>query len=447
MNESFKKPIKKPRIVSSKGLKYQSPGGDRKPREYSENKYQSPGGDRKPREYSENKYQPPDGERKPREYSENKYQPPDGEKKPKTYSNEYQPPDGERKPREYSENKYQPPDGERKPREYSENKYQPPDGERKPKTYSNKYQPPDGERKPREYSENKYQPPDGERKPKAYFNKYQPPGGDRKPRESSDDKYQPPEQEQSEHDLVYGRHSTLAILESGHQLNRIWVITRLRHDPRFHGLLVQAKENGAVIDEVDDNRLSQITNGANHQGIAAQISPYTYLELHNLIEQAKLATASPVIVILDGITDPQNLGSIIRTTEAMGAQGLVIPQRRAVGITSTVMKVAAGALEHLSVSRVVNLSRALEELKAAGFWLYGTTAGKTKYLQQIEFKGAIGIVIGSEGEGLNLLTERSCDELVSIPQGGKTPSLNAAIATSITLYEVYRQRHSEKLHI
>jgi len=342
------------------------------------------------------------------------------------------------------DNKYQPLQGERKPQGL-DNKYQPLQGERKTKGLDNKYQPPQGERKTKGL-DNKYQPPQGERKPQGLDNKYQPPQGERKP-QGLDNKYQPPEEEQSDHDLIYGRHSVLATLASEHQINRIWVIPRLRHDGRFHGLLVQAKENGAVIDEVDDNRLSQITNGANHQGIAAQISPYTYLELQDLIEQAKLATDSPVLVILDGITDPQNLGSIIRTTEAMGAQGLIIPQRRAVGITSTVMKVAAGALEHLSVARVVNLSRALEDLKKAGFWLYGTTAGQSKYLQDIDFKGAIGIVIGSEGEGLNLLTERSCDQLVSIPQAGKTPSLNASIATAITLYEVYRQRRNEKLYL
>jgi 23S rRNA (guanosine2251-2'-O)-methyltransferase len=253
--------------------------------------------------------------------------------------------------------------------------------------------------------------------------------------------------EQSNDDLIYGRHSVLAALSNEHQLNRIWVISRLRHDPRFHGLLVQAKENGAVIDEVDDLRLSHITHGANHQGIAAQICPYSYLELMDLVEKAKNISDSPVLVILDGITDPQNLGSIIRTTEAMGAQGLIIPQRRAVGITSTVMKVAAGALEHLPVARVVNLSRALEELKKAGFWLYGTSAGKNQYLQDIDFKGAVGLVIGSEGEGLSLLTERSCDQLVSIPQSGKTPSLNASIATAVALYEVYRQRRTGKLFL
>lgn len=255
----------------------------------------------------------------------------------------------------------------------------------------------------------------------------------------------PPEEEDS--DLIYGRHPVLAALESDRQLNRIWIIPKLRYDSRFHSLLLNAKAKGTVIDEVGSNRLDQITAQANHQGIAAQSAPYTYQDLADLIAQAKASTDSPVIVIADGITDPHNLGAIIRTTEALGAQGLVIPQRRAAGITSTVKKVAAGALEHLTVARVVNLSRALEELKEAGFWIYGTSAGSSKLLHSIDFSGAIGLVVGSEGDGLSLLTQRYCDELVSIPLLGETPSLNASVAAAIALYEVYRQRHCDKLYL
>jgi 23S rRNA (guanosine2251-2'-O)-methyltransferase len=255
------------------------------------------------------------------------------------------------------------------------------------------------------------------------------------------------EVEEEVSDLVYGRHSVLAALESDRQLNRIWITPKLRYDPRFLSLVQEAKAKGAVIDEVDVRRLDRITHGANHQGVAAQIAPYAYVELAELIEQAKASTADPVIVIVDGITDPHNLGAIIRTAEALGAQGLAIPQRRAVGISSTVMKVAAGALEHLPVARVVNLTRALEELKQAGFWIYGTTAGTGKPLHSMNWQGAIGLVIGSEGEGLSLLTQRSCDELVTIPLAGKTPSLNASVAAAIALYEIYRQRWSDKVYI
>jgi 23S rRNA (guanosine2251-2'-O)-methyltransferase len=235
-------------------------------------------------------------------------------------------------------------------------------------------------------------------------------------------------------DLIYGRHPVLSALENQRELNRIWVTTRLRYDPRFHNLLLQAKEHGSVIDEVD-------------QGIAAQIAPYSYQELPDLIAKAKSVTNDPVIVVAEGITDPHNLGAIIRTAEAIGAQGLVIPQRRAVGITSTVVKVAAGALENFTVARVVNLSRALEELKEAGFWIYGTAATASEPLHTVRFSGPVVLVIGSEGEGLSLLTQRGCDVLVSIPLQGKTPSLNASVAAGMALYEVYRQRSLNTLYL
>ncbi len=246
--------------------------------------------------------------------------------------------------------------------------------------------------------------------------------------------------ETDEGDLVYGRHPVLAALMGDRSLHRVWVTTRLRYDSRFHSLLHQAKANGTVIDEVDIHRLDQITHRANHQGIAAQIAPYEYVELGDLIVQAKAANSQPILIVADGITDPHNLGAIIRTAEAMGAQGLVIPQRRAVGVTSTVMKVAAGALESFSVARVVNLTRALEELKASGYWIYGTTAMATDALPTVDLTGAIALVIGSEGEGLSMLTQRVCDRLISIPLQGKINSLNASVAAGMVLYESYRQR-------
>ncbi|MBE8987163.1 23S rRNA (guanosine(2251)-2'-O)-methyltransferase RlmB [Nostoc sp. LEGE 12450] len=251
---------------------------------------------------------------------------------------------------------------------------------------------------------------------------------------------------EEDNDLIYGRHPVLSALQKQRNLNRIWITTRLRYDPSFHHFLLQAKENGTVIDEVEPKRLDYLTNGANHQGVAAQTAPYGYIELADLIEQSKSVT-DPVIVVADGITDPHNLGAIIRTAEAIGAQGLVIPQRRASGITSTVMKVAAGALENFTVSRVVNLSRALEELKEAGFWIYGTAASGSEPVHTVNFKGPIVLVIGSEGEGLGMLTQRSCDFLVSIPLQGKTPSLNASVAAGMALYEIYRQRSLNTLYL
>ncbi|OYD90648.1 23S rRNA (guanosine(2251)-2'-O)-methyltransferase RlmB [Nostoc sp. 'Peltigera membranacea cyanobiont' 210A] len=251
---------------------------------------------------------------------------------------------------------------------------------------------------------------------------------------------------EEDNDLIYGRHPVLSALQNQRNLNRLWITTRLRYDPSFHHFLLQAKENGTVIDEVEPKRLDYLTNGANHQGVAAQIAPYAYIELPDLIEQCKSVTDA-VIVVADGITDPHNLGAIIRTAEAIGAQGLVIPQRRASGITSTVMKVAAGALENFAVARVVNLSRSLEELKEAGFWIYGTAASGSEPVHTVNFTGPIVLVIGSEGEGLGMLTQRSCDFLVSIPLQGKTPSLNASVAAGMALYEIYRQRSLNTLHL
>jgi 23S rRNA (guanosine2251-2'-O)-methyltransferase len=187
-------------------------------------------------------------------------------------------------------------------------------------------------------------------------------------------------------------------------------------------------------------RLDRITDRGRHQGIAVQVSAYEYAELDDVIATAKEKSTQPVIVIADGITDPHNLGAIIRSAAALGAHALVIPQRRAVGITATVAKVAAGTLEILPVARVVNLNRALEQIKEAGFWVYGTIAGVGDAIHKAKFSGAIALVIGSEDEGLSLSIQKNCDFLVSIPLDGKVDSLNASVATGMALYEIFRQR-------
>jgi 23S rRNA (guanosine2251-2'-O)-methyltransferase len=274
-------------------------------------------------------------------------------------------------------------------------------------------------------------------------------GGERHNRGGWQDPPAPEVAEEEVTDYLYGKHSVFTAIENERQINRIWVLSKLRHHPAFFTLIAQAKANGTVIDEVDNQRLGYLANGGNHQGIVAQVAPHDYLELEELIERAKAATDRPIVVILDGITDPQNLGSIVRSAEALGVQGVVIPQRRAVGITSTVLKVAAGALEHLPISRVVNLSRAIEQLKEAGFWVYGTTAEAESAIYNVDFtdRRPIAIAIGSEGEGLSLLTQKGCDHLVSIPLTGKTPSLNAANAAAMCLYEISRQRLSNVLRL
>jgi 23S rRNA (guanosine2251-2'-O)-methyltransferase len=250
-----------------------------------------------------------------------------------------------------------------------------------------------------------------------------------------------------DNDLIYGRHAVEAALQSHRPLNRVWVNARVRYDPRFLSLIDEAKASGAVVDEVDTRRLNQITAGANHQGIAAQTASYEYIELEDLVPKALESAKLPVIVAADGITDPHNLGAIARTAEAMGAQGLVIPQRRAVGITSTVAKVAAGALEKLPVARVVNLKRALETLKEKGFWIYGLASEGSQPIYKTEFDRPSVLVVGAEGNGISLTVQQSCDLLVSIPLRGTTPSLNASVATGMALYEVYRHQWMTQLQI
>ena len=252
---------------------------------------------------------------------------------------------------------------------------------------------------------------------------------------------------QDESDLIYGRHAVEAALQAQRPLNRVWVNARIRYDPRFLSLIDEAKANGAVIDEVDTLRLNQITAGASHQGIAAQAASHPYHDLDEMIEAALAATKLPVIIAADGITDPHNLGAIIRTAEALGAQGMVIPQRRAVGVTAAVAKVAAGALEHLPVARVVNLKRGLDTLKEKGFWIYGLASEASQPVHRTTFDRPTVIVVGAEGSGLSLSVQQSCDTLVSIPLRGTVPSLNASVATGMALYEIYRHQWVAQLQI
>ena len=258
-----------------------------------------------------------------------------------------------------------------------------------------------------------------------------------------DNRFESPSEDVSS-DLIYGRHAVESAIESGRSLNRLWVNPKLHYDSRFRPLIATAKANGTVVDEVENVRLSQMTQGASHQGIVAQVSAYEYVELETLVEQAKSKARRPVIIAADGITDPHNLGAIIRSVEAIGAQGVVIPQRRAVGITSTVAKVSAGALENISIARVVNLGRALEYLKSNGFWIYGLAAEAAQPIHTTDFSAPVVLVVGAEGNGLSLSVQNLCDQLVSIELSGKTPSLNASVATGMALYEIYRQTWGDK---
>jgi 23S rRNA (guanosine2251-2'-O)-methyltransferase len=255
-----------------------------------------------------------------------------------------------------------------------------------------------------------------------------------------------PEGDEDSPELLYGKQAVLAALQSGRSLNRVWLSERMRYDPRFLRLVDAAKGGGTVVDIVELKRLDQLTDGGNHQGIAAQVAAHAYVEFEDLITQA-LTQSNPVILACDGIEDPHNLGALIRSAEALGVQGLVIPHRRAVGITAVVAKVAAGAIEHLPISRVINLNQAVERLKEAGFWILGTqdTAGQAIY--ELDLTGPLVVIIGSEGKGISLLTQRHCDYMAAVPLAGKTGSLNASVAGGVVLYEVMRQRAKKNINM
>ncbi len=239
-------------------------------------------------------------------------------------------------------------------------------------------------------------------------------------------------------DMIWGRHSTQAALEAGRPVHRIWCTPEVRSSNRFLQLLRDAKSSGVLVEEVTWARLGQITNGAVHQGIAIQTAAAETLDLMTLIEGCKSMRETPLLLALDGLTDPQNLGAIVRSAEAFGAHGLVLPQRRSAGLTGSVAKVAAGALEHLPVARVVNLNRSLGVLKEAGYRVIGLAEEGNLTLPEADLEGPLVVVTGSEDKGISVVTKRHCDQLVRIPLRGVTPSLNASAATAVFLYEVAR---------
>ena len=233
-------------------------------------------------------------------------------------------------------------------------------------------------------------------------------------------------------DWVWGKHSVFASLTSERPINRIWCTSEIYSSEKFFLLFKDLKSIGVFIEEVSWARLSQLTYGAVHQGVALQLASSQTLTLDNLIDLSKSKSNNPILVALDGITDPHNLGAIIRSAEAFDCRGIIIPQRRSAGLTGTVAKVAAGALEHIPVSRVVNLNRALDELKKNGFLILGLSGDGQVSISEFDQKGPLVVDVGAENKGISLITQRKCDYLLKIPLKGKTPSLNASVAAAIS---------------
>ena len=239
-------------------------------------------------------------------------------------------------------------------------------------------------------------------------------------------------------DFIWGKHSVLAALESGRPINRIWCTSEIRSSEKFFILLKEIKNKGVLVEEVTWSRISQITRGAIHQGIALQVSYTKTLTLKELISLSKVNKTTPVLICLDGITDPHNVGAIIRSAEAFGCSGLILPQRRSAGITGTVSKVAAGALENLPISRVINLNRSLQSLKDEGFLVVGLSEKAKDTIYKFKENVPLVIVIGSENKGISLITQKYCDYLMKIPLIGRTTSLNASVAAGICISHLTR---------
>ena len=234
-------------------------------------------------------------------------------------------------------------------------------------------------------------------------------------------------------DWIWGKHSVFAALNSERPINRIWCTSEIYSSEKFYLLLKDLKSKGVLIEEVSWSRISQLTYGAVHQGVALQLASTQSLSLEKLIEISKSKSSNPILVALDGVTDPHNLGAIIRSAEAFDCKGIIIPQRRSAGLTGTVAKVAAGALEHIPVSRVVNLNRAIDELKNRGFIIIGLSGEGQVPIFKFSEKAPFVVIVGAENKGISLLAQKKCDYLLKIPLKGKTSSLNASVAAAISL--------------
>ncbi len=250
------------------------------------------------------------------------------------------------------------------------------------------------------------------------------------------DNYNQHEIKRNYDDWIWGKHSVFEALKSERPINRIWCTSEIFSSEKFYILLKELKLKGVLIEEVSWNRLSQLTFGASHQGVALQLASSKTITLEKLIDYSRKNTANPIILALDGITDPHNLGAIIRSAEAFDCKGIIIPQRRSAGLTGTVAKVAAGALEYLPVARVVNLNRSLEELRKRGFIVIGLSGDGKLPISSFEEKTPLVVIIGSEDKGISLLTQKKCDFLIRIPLKGKTSSLNASVAAAISLFHL-----------
>ena len=239
-------------------------------------------------------------------------------------------------------------------------------------------------------------------------------------------------------DQVEGRNSVIELLESGKDINKIYVTRGEKHGS-INKIIAKAKERKIIIVEKDKRQMQEMAQTENYQGVIAIVPPYEYCEIEDILEEAKKRKEDPFVLILDGIEDPHNLGSIIRTAETAGVHGIIIPKRRAAAVNSTVNKTSAGAVEHMKIARVNNITDSIKKLKEEGLWICGTDINTKTYYYDQDLTGPIGIVIGNEGQVISKKVRKNCDFLVKIPMKGKVTSLNASVSAGIIIYEVLKQ--------
>lgn len=249
----------------------------------------------------------------------------------------------------------------------------------------------------------------------------------------------PNKNENQNTDIIVGRNAVTEALKAGRSINRLLIAEGIR-DGSIQKLIYLAKDRGVVFEFVQRDKLDKIAVGQRHQGVIAYAAPVEYSTLEDILQSAKDRNEPPFILLLDELEDPHNFGAILRTADAVGVHGVLLPKRRSVSLNSTVAKTSAGAIEYVKVAQINNVAQTLRQLAEMGFTIIGSDVEGDDIYGEIDFKGAIVIVIGNEGKGMRRLTKENCDILIRIPMVGKINSLNASVAGAILMYEAFRQR-------
>jgi 23S rRNA (guanosine2251-2'-O)-methyltransferase len=243
-------------------------------------------------------------------------------------------------------------------------------------------------------------------------------------------------------DWIFGKHAVLEASSAGRDMEKVWFSEGLKKKA-IEDLIRKLEEQKVPYHFVPRAKIDQIAEQQNHQGIAAQVSSYQYVTVEDILARARKSGEQPLLLLLDGIVDPHNLGTVLRTADATGVHGVIIPKRRAVGLTATVAKTSAGAIEYVPVAKVTNINRTAEQLKEQGVWLVGTDGEAKQTYETVDYTMPIALVIGNEGQGISHQLKKKCDFLVRLPMRGTVSSLNASVATGVMLYQVLQSRKTQ----